>query len=52
MRILRSKIMAVKAELRIRQRLYNAARRDLQRVTLELTRLEKQLEHHLARTQR
>lgn len=45
---LRRRLTTLKAELKIRQRLYNAAERDLKRVLRELKQLEKRLERDVA----
>jgi hypothetical protein len=48
-KLILAKLKAAKAELKIRQRAYNAAQRDLDRVLKAINELEKKAHAHLAR---
>lgn len=49
--MLKEKLKAARAELKMRQRTYNAAARDLNRVIKQIERLEARIELKLARSQ-
>lgn len=49
MKLILARLKAAKAELRIRQRNYNAAQRDLDRVLRKINELEKKAHAYLAR---
>jgi hypothetical protein len=48
-KLILAKLKAAKAELKIRQRAYNAAQRDLDRVLRQINELEKKAHAYLAR---
>lgn len=49
--MLKEKLKAARAELKMRQRTYNAAERDLNRVIKQIEKLEARIELKLARSQ-